>query len=158
MRKGQQEMVGFALIVVVVIIALLVFLVISARKPAEQKSIIAKNMLSSILGYTTDCAITFEPQYSTIGDLIKNSFEDEDCSNLNLPASVYLNETLKTILEDIILTESSISSYKFDVFIKNEKKELLVIDKGNCTGRISGWPQEISTGEDVLIATLKLCS
>jgi ABC-type Na+ efflux pump permease subunit len=49
-RNGQQEMVGFVLIVVLVVVGLMVFLVISLRdSPEMEKSIEVGNMLDSII-------------------------------------------------------------------------------------------------------------
>ena len=43
-RRGQQEMVGFVLIVVIVVIGLLVFLLFGFRTPDVEESDIANNI------------------------------------------------------------------------------------------------------------------
>ena len=58
-KKAQQEIVGFVLIVVIVMIGLMIFLVISLRDTGDPtNSGGVDNILSSIMRYTTDCAIS----------------------------------------------------------------------------------------------------
>ncbi len=144
-KRGQEEMVGFVLIVVLVMIAAMIFLVISVRKGKEdvRDSVVVENMLNTIMRHTTDCAITFEPQYDTIEDLAKSCYESERCSNLgNSLACDYLNETLSDIMEDLVKGDSFVSAYELDITHKAsvgddpeaEGDELLrIFGGGNCT-------------------------
>ena len=68
-KRAQQEIVGFVLIVVIVMIGLMVFLVISIRTENEvTNSAEVDNILSSIMRHTTNCAISYEPDYGTFED------------------------------------------------------------------------------------------
>ena len=74
--RGQQEMVGFILIVVLVVIGLMVFLILSVRNsPEPVNSLAVENMLASIMKHTTECAIVFEPQFDSFEDLFKSCYE-----------------------------------------------------------------------------------
>lgn len=158
-HKAQQEMVGFILIVVLVVVAAMVFLLISLRKPAvENQDIQTQNMLSSIIFYTTDCAIVAEPDFEDIGHLIKSCKQGRRCSNLNEMACNYLNETLKNVLDNLTNTDSQISAYQLDVF-QNNSGNLIKIIKGNCTGDVAPATELIASdsGNNIYMRLL-LCS
>lgn len=115
-RKGQNEMVGFVLIVVIVVVALMVFLVISVRKPNEQvESAEIENLLSAMLEYTTECAISYEPEYDSYRDLVKDCYNDRKCNNLDKMACIYLNQLSTNIMQDLVATESQISAYELKI-------------------------------------------
>lgn len=159
-RRGQQEMVGFILIVVLVMIGLMVFLVISLRtSPDEADSLEVENMLSAIMSHTTDCAIPAVPYYDTLEDLFKSCYENDECSRMDRSACGYLNETLGAILEDLMATEATVGAYQFDFFVAGEEGQegLLKIFEGECAGRVSGAQRKISAGAVDLIMRLKLC-
>ena len=140
-KSGQQEIVGFVLIVVLVVIALMVFLVISVRKaPDEKQSVEVENMLEVILDYTTECAVVFEPEYDTIEDLIKSCYKNNMCTNLDEMACNYLNETLVDLMGDLMKTESVINAYQFDILHRDSgvEEEVLKLEMGNCTGSVIG--------------------
>jgi hypothetical protein len=162
-KRGQQEMVGFVLIVVLVVIALVIFLVISARKPqTESQNSGIENMLEVIMKYTTDCAPVFEPQYDNMQDLIKSCYDNERCSNLNKMGCDYLNETLKNVLDAVISSESGVSAYQLDIFSRddlNQTTEILPsLKQGACKGSVSGAQREISAGYNEIIVKLQLCN
>ena len=156
-KKAQQEIVGFVLIVVIVIIGLMVFLVMSVRTSEEiENSKQVDNILNSIMKHTTDCAISYEPNYDTFGDLFKSCSEKKTCKNLNITACDYLNDTLTDVLESMMKSESSrISAYEFTLSLK-EGAGLLLITQGNCTGTLSG-AQRIVPRSDLVIG-MKICS
>jgi hypothetical protein len=161
--KGQQEIVGFVLIVVLVVIAMMVFLLISLRgdNNEEKNSLEVKNLLDSIMGYTTSCAIVFEPQYDTMEDLFKSAFESKTCSNLNKPALNYLNESLVAILGNLTLTESTVVGYRLDFLQRQDNIEMGILEVfgGNCSiSKRSEFAQRnIISGESRLLIRLKLC-
>ena len=156
-RRGQQEMVGFVLIVVIVVIALMVFLVISIRKPDEMKqNKEIENALSAILKKTTGCAVNFEPDYDSVEDLIKSCRDNEKCANLNKMACDYLNETMADIINAVLKTEAGVSAYEFVVFVEENDGggEMFKMTGGNCTGTLNGAQRIIySSGENIIIRT-----
>lgn len=155
--KSQQEMVGFVLIVVLVVIALMVFLIISVRnKDEDSKSIEISTLLNVVMEYTTECAIVYVPDYDTIEGLIKSAHRAKSCKNLNKDASVYLNETLTNILQDVMKTETAFSAYEFEVSEEGSEERIFWLYEGECSGVIKSAFRKISS-ED-LVVKLAICS
>ena len=161
-NKGQQEMVGFILIVVLVMIGMMVFLVISLRDSPENKgSLEVGNILDAIMKHTTECAIVYEPDYDNFEDLFKSCHQGDGCSNLGVDACDYLNESLRAVLEGMFATESSrVTAYQLDFFVKDDNGEegLLRIFEGNCTGAVSSAQRNIVSYSDDLIIQMKVCN
>ena len=81
-NNGQQEMVGFVLIVAIVMVGLMVFLVISLKNSdTEINSVEVDHLLNAILKHTTTCAIDFEPNYDDLEDLFKSCHKGDLCKN-----------------------------------------------------------------------------
>ena len=161
MKKGQQEIVGFVLIVVLVVVGLMVFLLISVRdSPEQEKSVEVGNMLDSLMKHTTECAIVYEPDYDDFEDLFKSCHQGDGCSNLGVDACDYLNESLRAVLEGMFATESSrVTAYQLDFFVKDDNGEegLLRIFEGNCTGAVSSAQRSIVSSSNDLIIRMKVC-
>jgi len=167
--KGQQEILGFVLIVVLVVIALLVFLVLSLRQPAEtnDQSRAASDMLNAMMGYTTDCALVFEPQYDTLEDLFKHCFEDENnrCSNKEVSVCSYLNETLFTVLLGLMKSEATIQSLRVSFLQRDDAGEVGAslevpeIIVGNCTGskHLQAAQRTMISDNTKLVVRLEIC-
>jgi len=156
-KIGQQEMVGFVLIVVIVMVGLMVFLVISVRdSPEKEGSLEVENILNAVMKHTTDCAVVYEPDYDTFEDLFKSCYKRKDCSNLGVSACDYLNESLSDVLGDLMLSEAAIESYQFDLSV-SEGEGLLRILEGNCTGRLLAAQRKIVSGSDSLIIRMRVC-
>jgi len=168
-NKGQQEMVGFVLIVVLVVVGLMVFLVISARSSDEAPSSIqVENMLDAIMDQTTKCAITYEPDYDNFEDLFKSCHQKKTCSNLDFicpntgdmiskSACDCLNESLIEVLDGMLNTEATISAYQIEFREKDEPDGILKVFDGNCTGTISEAQRNVVSGSDSLIIRMKVC-
>ena len=159
-KKGQQEMVGFVLIVVVVMIGLMVFLVFSLRdSPSEENNVEVDNMLAAIMTHTTECAIPVAPYYQDFQDLFKLAYEGVDCSGVNLPALEYLEYILPNILEDLMATEARVSAYQFDYSIADEEEleGVIQIEEGECEGEVIGAQRKIDAGDVDLIIRLRIC-
>ncbi len=115
--KGQQEIVGFVLIVVMVMIAMMVFLIISVRDSGEGVSSAGvSNMLDVLLKTTSECAIVYEPDYDDLEDLAKSCFKGDSCVNLDRSACDYLNESLQDIVSSMVRSDASIVGWSVDFF------------------------------------------
>jgi len=153
-------MVGFVLIVVLVVVGLMVFLIISLNDEGEDfDSVETTHMLNSIMKYTTECAITYEPDYDSVEDLFGSCYKNSECSNLGISACDYLNETLKTILVDLMKSEASISAYQLDFFVKEDdtSQGILRIIDGDCEGSVLSSQRTIVSGSDSLVIRMKVC-
>ena len=160
-KKGQQEMVGFVLIVVLVVVAALVLLVISLRKPAETKNDLqAENLISSVLSYTTECS-DYEPNYFNIQRLMKACYNREACTNLGRNSCDYLNESLKDIFKIAVAGESVIKSYDVSVFSKDSEgqtADILGFSSGEAAcSSPSGWQEVISASPEDLVFRVRFC-
>jgi hypothetical protein len=160
-KRSQSEIVGFVLIVVLVVIAAMIFLVISAKKDnSSNNDAQIQNMLAIMMAYTTDCAPVFEPQYDSLRDLVKSCYNSERCTNLNKMACESLNETLGNLMADLQKTETGISSYQLDISENNSGSVSPLIPslkEGNCSGKVSGAQQLISTDSGNIILLLRFC-
>ena len=164
--RGQQEMVGFILIVVIVVIGLLVFLLFSMRPGEVKENDIANNLLSAILKTSSDCAIVYEPNYDDMRDLFRSCYDYDNgfggkCSNTQEDPCYTLETALTSILDEVLVLEPIIEAYQLDFSHSDSVgfENYLHLIKGNCTGNVYGYePQtiRISSSEN-LIVTLRIC-
>jgi hypothetical protein len=163
MKKGQQEMVGFVLIIVLVIIALLIGLTITLRNQGNKEPLQDQQVeqaLQSILEHTSNCAINFEPNYDNYEELFKSCEQQKNCKNLQQSACEHLNNTLPTILERIYATEAKTTAYKLDSYAEETttNKPLISIQEGNCNNKASKTAQKrILYGTENIIIRLQKC-
>ncbi len=159
-HKGQQEMVGFVLIVVVVVVGLMVFLIWSIKDSGEiENNLMVENMLDVIMRSTTGCAIVYEPNYDDFEDLIKDYYENKYCKNIGMSAEDYLNESLNEVLSDIFASEATTNAYTLTISSRGdgEMQGLMMFSEGNCSGSISGAQRRIDAGTEDLIVRLNIC-
>jgi len=165
-KKAQEEILGFVLIILLVIVGGVIFLAITLNKPVEeQQSLEAENLLQTVLSYTTNCAIQFEPQYDSIQDLIGDCYSGFSCSNLGANSCEVLNSSLNSILTASlgnveILKTSKITAYTFEIKAEDNSSisSIPVIFSGNCTNKLEyGASQPIETNSGKLNIFLKLC-
>jgi len=100
-KKAQEEIVGFALIIILVIIILLVFLSISLKSDKQEnvQDYEVENFLQSILQYTTDCQ-GYREDFRNIEDLIFDCKNGEHCLVDERKACDVLEEVSKEIIEE----------------------------------------------------------
>jgi len=157
-NRGQQEIVGFVLIVILVVIGLMVFLIISLRDtPENTNSFEVKNILDAMMKHTTECAIVYEPNYDDFEDLFKSCYQEKQCSNLERSACDYLNESLRLVLGDLMAGEAAIDAYELDFFVK-DGNGLLRFSDGNCTGEVNAAQRNIVSRSDSLVIKIKTCN
>ena len=136
MKKGQEEMVGFVLIVVVVSVILLFFLGITLQnKKAGIESQEVENFISSFLPYTTECEI--KAKKVSIKDLVFECVDREICPNGKNSCEV-LNDTLKEIVEVSWNVQEGSSNKGYSLKIFSSEGEILSLEEGNLTGLYKG--------------------
>jgi hypothetical protein len=162
-KRGQQEIVGFVLIVVLVVVALMIFLIISLNKPSvTAKSKFSESFLSSIMAYTTECVVS-EPRKETMIDLIESCYKNERCDNLNRPSCDYLNETMASIMNDLQVSDNTISSYLVNIYWEDEEETERINLQGFPMGRrcnggtLNGEITPIYVDNGMLNVILELC-
>lgn len=143
-KKGQEELIGFGLIIVIVAVILLVLLGFSLSSKDEQiiQSYEVESFLQSMLMQTTDCRDKLE--YSSVQELIFRCNKGDYCED-NRDSCKVLNQTLTNILSDVwVIQDRPIKGYKLTILSGEE--EFLLIQKGNLTNNYKGAVQPFSRG------------
>ncbi len=166
-KKGQEEVVGFVMIVVLVSIVFLIFLGIFIRRgdngATAQESIEVFGFLESMMQQTTDCAIGYEPDYSKIGDLLAQCHSRLICTS-GTPACNALNASLMKSLELgwQVGADRPIKGYVFtsmyESSVASENQEIISISKGNCSAGYRGAEYLSPAFPGSIVSTLKICT
>ncbi len=131
-KKGQEEIVGFVLIIILVAVIFLFILGFSLRSEQKQttKSSELDSFIQASLLYTTDCQSGRE--YLSIKDLIFKCNNRALCLDSRETCEV-LNSTIEEILEESWKTgeERPVKGYEFQIIAEDET--MLILNKGNKT-------------------------
>jgi len=142
-RKGQEEIVGFVVIVAIVSVALLILLGFWLRSSNEEalESYEVENFIQSALQYTTDCEDYME--FLSVQELIIACEEERICLN-DRDSCELLEDTLTNLIEKgwIINEQSVIKGYQFKIMV--EEQEKLFLQEGNETGNYKGSFQDFA--------------
>ena len=141
--KGQEEIVGFALIIIIVAVILLVILGLSLKgkgKEAVQSYEVA-SFIQTSLQYTSDCYNGIE--YLSMQKLISECEREYACDDGRNTCEV-LNSTIKGISEKSwkVSEETPVKGYK--IRIVTEEREILLLEKGNKTNNYKSSMQSFS--------------
>jgi hypothetical protein len=144
-RRGQEEIVGFVLIIVIVAVIFLVFLGISLRQETSSVSneIDVYQFLESSMEFTTECSKRFEGDFLVLGELFEECYSESRCLN-GIEACEVLNENLDKILDASwnVGEESVIKGYKFQsVYLADtdsSREEIVNREKGICGESLRG--------------------
>jgi hypothetical protein len=174
-KRGQEEIVGFVLIVVLVSVALLVFLGISLRQDSSlntSDSADVYHFLESSMEFSTDCAVIFTSDFSTLGELFRNCYEGKKCLDSEKMACDVLEENMEDVLESawLIGEDRPDKGYKFESFYKSSEEDpagpgeeddvIIEFEKGDCTGgsvRGASYVSPAGTGGRIQ-SVLEICS
>ena len=147
-KSAQEEMVGFALIVIIVTVILLILLAFWLKSPKGQgvESYEVESFLQASLQYTTDCRDNF--RFLSIQRLIFECNDRQTCSDGRNSCEA-LESTLRGIIEESwkIQGDRPIKGYSLNITSNDE--ELLSITQGNLTNNYKGSMQDFSkVGDD----------
>ncbi|MFH0868738.1 MAG: hypothetical protein V1839_00775 [archaeon] len=163
-KRGQEEIVGFVLIVVLVAIIFLIFLGITLRQksPINQKeSKDVSQFLESAMEYTTECAVGSEPDYSNLGRLVKDCQSRAVCKPSGREACDILKETVSNIIESSwnIGPESPNKGYIFNATYKSDyaNEDVILISKGTCSVNLIGGDYFVPAFSGTIINSLTIC-
>ncbi len=152
-KKAQEEMVGFALIVIIVAVILLIFLSLSLSKRGSSniQGYEAENFLKTSLQYTTNCEF-YREGYISLETLIFKCYENKTCVNGN-NTCVILGTTFREILNESWRTGSDkpVQGYSLNISIngqpfkgfkegnktQNSRGTTILRDKGASSAEIS---------------------
>lgn len=150
-KKGQEELVGFAMIIILVAVILLIFLGISLNRNRSQNTETSEvdNFMQATLQYTTQCQDNFG--YMNVKDLIFlcDSNSASKCIDGNSSCNV-LNSTLKWLLNQSWIVEngSSVKGYQFNV--TSNTRQISSIKAGNFTINSKGTSQNFARGGEAI--------
>jgi len=143
--RGQEEIVGFALIIMLVAVILLIFLGFSLRNSQKEvvESYEAESFVSATLQYTTDCGNNREKHLS-IQKMISECIDEKKCLD-GRDSCELLALTLRGIIENSwnVKEGSPIKGYKWEILSGN-KEVIPSIQDGNSTNNYKGSSQKFS--------------
>ena len=146
-KKAQEEMVGFALIIIIVAVILLAFIGFSLVKSSQNiQSYEVGNFIQSMIQYTTQCQDNFG--YVSVEELISMCSQETNCVNNENSCSV-LNSTLQGILSQAWPVGSGSPIAGYNLNIVSNVGNLLSVVKGNLTKNSEGSNQNFPDGENI---------
>lgn len=139
-RKGQEELVGFALIMIIVAVILLVLLSLSLRKPQQEEveSYEVNSFIQAFLQYTSDCRD--ESEYLDVQELIFDCNDRRVCVDGRDTCEV-LNSTLMEIVAESWNVGADRPVRGYELRILSNDGELLLLTEGNKTRSYKGSSQ-----------------
>lgn len=170
-KNSQQETIGFIVIILMVMIASIIFLGLSLRKGTyEVVAVDAEiaNFLSASAAYKTECALDYEPNYKTLGDLAVNCLSNNaDCLDGKKVCDV-LNQSYKDILNNFRPAGKPALYYKLSFYYQSNLSESLsnarrfgdIIEAGNsslCSSRRAGRNDISIGGQGNVVELLEVC-
>ena len=140
-RQGQEEMVGFALIIIIVAVVLVVFLSLSLRNKEENvRSYEVDSFIQSALQYTTTCKDNFN--YRSVMDLILDCDDNKTCLDGKNSCEV-LGSELEEIIGKSWKVEEEAVNKRYELRIISNEKEILFLERGNATKSSRGSMQPL---------------
>ena len=154
-KKAQEELVGFALIIIVVAVVILFLLAFSLRSQnkASVESYEVDSFIQTSLQYTTDCDIN--ERTLSLQDLILSCSDKELCSD-NKTSCQTLNSTLTGLSDAGWKTGENAPVKGYELVIKSNQNDLLDIKQGNITKNYKGGLQSFAKGGDYVEFSLKV--
>ena len=151
-KNAQEEMVGFALIIVLVAVILLIFLGFSLNNPKKDavESFETASFVSSLLQYNTNCASNLE-SHLIVQDLLFDCENEEYCLDGTKSCDV-LNETITEILEESwpVGEDWPLKGYKMSIKLGEKEKNLMTFVNGSTIGNYKGTPQNFPRDIEII--------
>lgn len=131
-NKGQEEMVGFALIMIIVSIIIVVFIALTLTKPQTEdvQSYEVESFLQALLQQTSDCQDNFG--YLSVQNLIFRCKSEEYCND-GIGTCEVLNSTLKDITGNFWDKQNG-----FRLVILSGDEVMLDLKEGNISSTYKG--------------------
>ena len=151
-KRGQEEMVGFGLIIIIVALILLFLLWFSNSRSSKSsvESYEVESFVKAFLQYTTECE-NRRDGFLEVQDLIFECVDNEVCLDGRNSCEV-LNATLGNIVDNSfkVSMDSPVKGYWLE--INRENQGLVKIEEGNKTGNSKGAGEDFSKrGESIEI-------
>jgi hypothetical protein len=151
-KWGQEEMVGFIIIVIIVSVILLVLLSFLLRKPdnGNVENYQVESFIQSALQYTSSCENQIE--FLSVQDLIVSCQSGNTCLDGQNSCDI-LNDTMGNLIKNAwkVNNQSAVKGYKLGVVTGNTG--IFMIQEGNETRNYVSGLQDFSvSGEDYEIS------
>ncbi len=167
-KKGQEEIVGFVLIVVLLVIVAVIFLGIRLRnpEPTQKESEIVYQFLESSMEQTTTCKTSETGRFIALDSLVRECHSgnslctsgDESCEVVDETFKEMLNSTWQ-VGENYPYKGYSVQGiYNFNSSGNAGTEKLFNITQGTCANSFSGSSYLIPEFPGSITITLKLCS
>lgn len=142
-KKGQEEIVGFVVILVIVSVVILVLLWFLLTSPSEAavESFEVESFIQTALQYTTDCEGNLE--FLPIEELIIACEEKDSCLDGKDSCKV-LEENLREVIESSwkVSEQSAIKGYDLKIYVNEQEK--ISVQKGIETTNYRGAVQDFA--------------
>jgi len=147
-KKGQEEMVGFALIIILVAIAMLFFLGFYVRSDRTEgaESYEAESFIQTSLQYTTECG-NFLGRFD-VQRLLSECADNSLCGDGKDSCDV-LNSTLKELVDSSWNVGPDRPIRGYDFVVNSGGRELIFLKGGNETGNFRGSSQVLPEGIEI---------
>jgi hypothetical protein len=156
-KKAQDEMVGFAVIVIIIGVILLVAIgfLVNTRNESVVQDYEVESFIESSLQYTTECQDSLG--YLSIQELIISCKNSEICLNGNSSCDT-LNNTLGEITKEgwNVGEQSPIKAYEFSIMTDDQIQ--LTFNEGNKTANYKAGMQNFARNGVEYGVTLNLYS
>lgn len=166
-KKGQEEIVGFVLIVVIIAIAFVVFLGIRLRnpEPVQKESEILYQFIESSMEQTTDCVIRENGKNLALNELIRecHSFGntclngENSCDVSIASLKGMIDASWKISPQDVYKGYEFKVNYYLNSSSEDDGEEIFSLIKGNCTSAYIGNSYFIPQFPGNIIVSGKIC-
>ncbi len=167
-RKGQEEMVGFVLIVVLLVIVAVIFLGIRLRnpEPTQKESEIVYQFLESTMEQTTNCKTSETGKFLALDTLVRDCHSNNALCTSGEDSCVVVDEMFEEILnstwqvgENYPYKGYSLQGvYNFNSSGNAGSENVFNISRGVCANSFAGSSYLIPEFPGSITVTLKLCS
>ena len=142
-KKAQEEMIGFAVIIIMVAIIMLVFLGFSMNKSGGDlvESYEIESFVQSTLQYHTSCYYNWK--YIDVKDLIFRCSNEQSCEE-NIDPCIELNNTLKNIVSESWKIEGDRPEKGYEMNVFSNGEEMISFSEGNITNNYKGTLQDFT--------------
>lgn len=155
-KNGQEEMIGFGMIIIIVSVILLIVLAFALKRNTSDEVLEnyeVESFIQSALQYTTDCENSLEP--ISIQNLIFACYNNESCLDGRYTCSA-LNKTFsEMITKSWTISKTGVyKGYQFKVVVENQT--IMAESYGNQSGNSKGSKQYLSKSYGDAEITLKV--
>ncbi|MEX2017538.1 MAG: hypothetical protein WD876_03635, partial [Candidatus Pacearchaeota archaeon] len=142
-KRAQEEMVGFAMIIIIVAVVILILLGLALNKPQTNavNSYEVESFIQALLQHTTECS-TDGQNYNDINDLISECDFEQVCDDGQQACSV-LDSELKEISNEAWKTGEGRPVKGYELNITLEGNNIWTISGGNATNNYKGASQTL---------------